>query len=52
MPPTPPPSNTPTDSLADTGISGLPELIFLGVVLLGAGAAFVFVSRKRRARQR
>ncbi len=52
MPTTPPPSNTRTDSLADTGISSLPVMIFLGVVLLGAGAAFVFVSRKRRAKQR
>ncbi|MFI0469488.1 LPXTG cell wall anchor domain-containing protein [Saccharopolyspora sp. 5N102] len=52
MPTNPPPSNTRPGSLASTGISSLPAMIFLGVVLLGAGAAFVFVSRKRRAKQR
>ncbi|MEV0087440.1 SdrD B-like domain-containing protein [Saccharopolyspora sp. NPDC050642] len=52
MPTNPPPSNTRPGSLASTGISNLAEMIFLGAVLLGAGAAFVFVSRKRRAKQR
>jgi hypothetical protein len=53
VPPTKPvPTNPNTGSLAYTGISALPEMIFFGVVLLGAGAAFVFVSRKRRAKQR
>ncbi|MBW4722348.1 SdrD B-like domain-containing protein [Saccharothrix obliqua] len=40
-----------TDSLADTGVSGLPWVILLGVLVLGAGTALVVLSRKRRARQ-
>jgi LPXTG-motif cell wall-anchored protein len=39
-----------TGALADTGMSGLTQLISLGALLLGSGAAFVLVSRKRRAR--
>lgn len=52
MPTTPPPSNTRTGALANTGIPGLPEMIVLGVLLLGAGAALAFANRKRRAKQR
>jgi SdrD B-like domain len=48
----PTPTNTSTGSLAYTGISGLPVMILIGVLLIGAGAAFAFVSRRRGARQR
>lgn len=48
----PTPTSTNTGPLAKTGIPGLPEIIFLGVLLVGAGAAFAFASRTRRARQR
>lgn len=62
-PPTsqPPPATTPakpappgkgTGSLAHTGASGLPEMIALGALLLTAGAALWYLSRKRRAQQR
>ncbi|MFC0436435.1 SdrD B-like domain-containing protein [Kutzneria buriramensis] len=50
-PTTPAPTGTHTSSLAYTGVSGLPWTILLGVLVLGAGAALVFVSRKRRAKQ-
>ncbi|QUQ68901.1 SdrD B-like domain-containing protein [Kutzneria sp. CA-103260] len=45
------PTGTHTGPLAYTGVSGLPWLIVLGVLVVGAGAALVFVSRKRRARR-
>lgn len=53
---TPAPTTTavaakPTGSLASTGVSGLPWVVLLGVLVLGAGAALAFVSRKRRAKQ-
>jgi LPXTG-motif cell wall-anchored protein len=62
-PPTsqPPPTSTPAKpvptkprpgSLAKTGASGLGEMVFFGALLLGAGTALVFLSRKRRAKQR
>jgi hypothetical protein len=63
--PSPTPSSAPTasvppttpaapggGSLAHTGTSGVLEMISLVIVLLGAGAAFTFVSRKRHARHR
>ncbi|WP_432041069.1 SdrD B-like domain-containing protein [Streptomyces chartreusis] len=37
-------------SLANTGTSGLPQMIGLVVLLAGAGLALAFVSRKRRIR--
>ncbi|WP_238598204.1 SdrD B-like domain-containing protein [Saccharothrix sp. ALI-22-I] len=45
------PAGKNTGSLADTGVSGLPWVILLGVLVLGAGAALAFVSRKRRTKQ-
>ncbi|MGH3796925.1 MAG: SdrD B-like domain-containing protein [Pseudonocardiaceae bacterium] len=48
----PTPASTNTGPLAKTGIPDLPEIIFLGVLLVGTGAAFAFVSRRRRAKQR
>lgn len=51
-PTNPAPTSTRTGSLAYTGIAGLPEMIFLGALLLAGGAALVFVSRRRRAKQR
>ncbi|HET6503213.1 MAG TPA: SdrD B-like domain-containing protein [Amycolatopsis sp.] len=50
-PTNPGPTDTTPGSLAYTGVSGVPQMIFLGVLLLAAGAAFVFLSRKRRAKQ-
>ncbi|MFD8868902.1 SdrD B-like domain-containing protein [Streptomyces sp. NPDC059590] len=41
----------PGGSLANTGTSGLLTLISLSALLAGTGAAFAFVTRKRRARQ-
>jgi hypothetical protein len=38
-------------SLAYTGVAGLPWLVGLGVLVLGAGAALAFATRKRRAKQ-
>ncbi|KUN94033.1 SdrD B-like domain-containing protein [Streptomyces caeruleatus] len=38
-------------SMANTGTSGLPEMIALVGLLVGAGLATTFMSRKRRARQ-
>jgi hypothetical protein len=53
LPPTKPaPTSTNTGPLAKTGLLGLPEMIGLGVLLVGTGAAFAFVSRTRRAKQR
>ncbi|WP_285490321.1 SdrD B-like domain-containing protein [Amycolatopsis taiwanensis] len=52
MPSEPAPTNPNTGSLAYTGVSGLPGMIALGVLLVGAGAALAFASRKRRAKQR
>ncbi|HEX6356707.1 SdrD B-like domain-containing protein [Actinophytocola sp.] len=40
-----------TGSLATTGVSGLPWMIFLGVLLLAAGATLALITRKRRAKQ-
>ncbi|GAA0622471.1 hypothetical protein GCM10010174_46760 [Kutzneria viridogrisea] len=48
----PEPTSPSTGPLASTGISGLPMLILLGALLVGAGAAFALVSRLRRARRR
>ncbi|MBV9022740.1 MAG: hypothetical protein JO362_02765 [Streptomycetaceae bacterium] len=45
-------TRTNAGALAPTGISGLPKMIFLSAVLLGAGAAFAFVSWRRYAKQR
>ena len=45
------PAGKQTGSLADTGVSGLPWAILLGLLVLGTGAALAFVSRKRRAGQ-
>ncbi|MCP2164835.1 LPXTG-motif cell wall anchor domain-containing protein [Goodfellowiella coeruleoviolacea] len=46
-----PPAKQP-GGLANTGVSdGLPWVAGLGVLVLGAGAALAFVSRKRRAKQ-
>ncbi|MGW3572300.1 SdrD B-like domain-containing protein, partial [Streptomyces sp. NPDC000941] len=41
----------PGGSLANTGTSGLLTIISLSALLAGTGAAFAFVTRKRRARQ-
>ncbi|MEU4804924.1 SdrD B-like domain-containing protein [Actinosynnema sp. NPDC023587] len=51
VPPTTPAPNNPAppDSLADTGVSGLPWAILVGALALAAGAVLTFVSRKRRA---
>ena len=65
--PTPPPASTPpspappannpapgggsTGSLAHTGMAGLPEMIALVGLLVGAGLVIAFMSRKRRARK-
>ncbi|AUA12517.1 hypothetical protein GTZ89_22715 [Streptomyces sp. SID8382] len=38
-------------SLANTGTSGLLKIASLSALLLGSGAAFAFMTRKRRARQ-
>ncbi|KAK1186153.1 hypothetical protein B7755_024645 [Streptomyces sp. NBS 14/10] len=38
-------------SLANTGTSGLLTVISLSALLVGAGAAFAYLTRKRRARQ-
>ncbi|WP_326812548.1 hypothetical protein OIE62_05730 [Streptomyces scopuliridis] len=51
-PNTPAPAGRPPGSLANTGTSGLGEVLALVAVLLGAGATVVLVSRKRRARHR
>ncbi|GHJ39765.1 SdrD B-like domain-containing protein [Streptomyces sp. TS71-3] len=51
-PPTAPPANNPapagggSGSLADTGTSGLPQMITLAGLLVGAGLVIAFVSRK------
>lgn len=57
-PPSPaPPANHPapaggsTGSLAHTGTSGLPQMIALVGLLMGAGLVIVFMSRKRRAQK-
>ena len=49
--PTPAAPGGPGD-LAHTGLSGIRPLIVLVLLLLGAGIAFVFVTRKHRARHR
>ncbi|MGW2917521.1 SdrD B-like domain-containing protein [Streptomyces angustmyceticus] len=58
-PPSPaPPPNNPAPaggsrgSLAHTGTSGLPKMIALAGLLVGAGLVIVFTGRKRRARKR
>ncbi|PVE11575.1 collagen-binding protein [Streptomyces scopuliridis RB72] len=51
-PNTPAPAGRPPGSLANTGTSGLGEVLALVALLLGAGATVVLVSRKRRARHR
>ncbi|MFI9261615.1 SdrD B-like domain-containing protein [Streptomyces sioyaensis] len=54
-PPAPPaepaPAGGSTGSLAHTGTSGLPEMIALVGLLVGAGLVVTFMSRKRRARK-
>jgi hypothetical protein len=56
-PPTSPPRTKPPHHGASpgplpfTGMSHLLQMISIGALLLGAGAAFVYVTRKRRARQ-
>lgn len=57
-PPSPaPPAHRPapgggsTGSLAHTGMSGLPQMIALVGLLVGAGLVIAFMSRKRRARK-
>ncbi|QHA07873.1 hypothetical protein GQF42_35380 [Streptomyces broussonetiae] len=57
-PPSPaPPANNPapaggdTGSLAHTGMSGLPQMIALAGLLVGAGLFIAFMSRKRRAQK-
>lgn len=58
VPPTTPAPGKPappgkgTGSLAQTGASGLPELITIAALLLTAGAALAWLTRKRRAQQR
>jgi hypothetical protein len=47
-----PPAAARTSSLAPTGVSGMWEVVFLAILLLGAGAAFAFVNRKHHARHR
>ena len=47
----PPPAGGSTGSLAQTGMSGLPQMIALVGLLVGAGLAIAFLSRKRRARK-
>ncbi|MFD7289994.1 SdrD B-like domain-containing protein [Streptomyces sp. NPDC059863] len=51
-PNTPAPAGRPPGSLANTGTSDLGEMLALVTLLLGAGAAAVLISRKRRARHR
>ncbi|CCB71120.1 conserved exported protein of unknown function (plasmid) [Streptantibioticus cattleyicolor NRRL 8057 = DSM 46488] len=66
-PPSSPPASTPpspappanpappggsTGSLAHTGTSGVPQLVALVAILVGAGSAITFMARKRRARKR
>ncbi|WP_228771294.1 SdrD B-like domain-containing protein [Actinokineospora iranica] len=51
VPTTPAPAAKPPGSLATTGVSGLPWVTLLGVLVLTAGAALAFVSRQRRAKQ-
>ncbi|WP_255955862.1 SdrD B-like domain-containing protein [Streptomyces odontomachi] len=52
---TPPPNHSPAGGnggqLADTGTSGLPELLALTGLLVGAGLIIAFLSRKRRTQQ-
>ncbi|WP_309111179.1 SdrD B-like domain-containing protein [Saccharothrix sp.] len=51
-PPPPAPTGKHPGSLANTGVSsGLPWVILLGVLALGAGTALAFASRRRRAKQ-
>lgn len=50
-PTTPAPSGKAPGPLASTGVSGLPWILLLGVLLLGAGATLALTSRKRRAKQ-
>ncbi|WP_246018881.1 SdrD B-like domain-containing protein [Saccharothrix australiensis] len=38
-------------SLASTGVGGLPWVVLVGVLVLGAGVALAILSRKRRAKQ-
>jgi hypothetical protein len=49
-PTSPAASSSPQGSLAHTGMSGMGEILSLVALLLGAGAAFAFVSRRRHAR--
>ncbi|MFB7599130.1 SdrD B-like domain-containing protein [Streptomyces sp. NPDC056160] len=58
MPPAPaPPANNPapagggSGSLAHTGMSALPEMVAVVGLLVGAGLAIAFVSRKRRTQK-
>ncbi|MEV6872975.1 SdrD B-like domain-containing protein [Amycolatopsis sp. NPDC051128] len=45
------PTGKPGGSLAFTGVSGLPWLLLLGLLALGAGVTLTFVGRKRRAKR-
>ncbi|MFE9610016.1 SdrD B-like domain-containing protein [Streptomyces sp. NPDC006012] len=51
-PNTPAPAGSGPGSLANTGMSGMRDMLLLVVVLLGAGAAIAFAGRKRLARHR
>ncbi|MEV6418437.1 SdrD B-like domain-containing protein [Streptomyces sp. NPDC051662] len=51
-PNTPAPAGRPPGSLANTGTSDMGEILALVALLLGAGAAVVLVTRKRRPRHR
>lgn len=46
----PVPGDKQSGSLATTGVSGLPWLVGLGVLALGAGSALAFASRRRRVK--
>ncbi|TSB39519.1 hypothetical protein FNZ23_15555, partial [Streptomyces benahoarensis] len=50
-PANPAPAGGSTGSLAHTGMAGLPEMIALVVLLVGAGLVVAFMSRKRRAQK-
>ncbi|GAA2998354.1 LPXTG-motif cell wall anchor domain-containing protein [Actinokineospora diospyrosa] len=49
--PPPAPSGSRPPPLAETGVSGIPWLVGLGVLVLGAGSALIFLSRKRRTKR-
>ncbi|MBM7774756.1 LPXTG-motif cell wall-anchored protein [Actinokineospora baliensis] len=47
--PAPPAPSGSRPPLAETGVSGIPWLVGLGVLVLGAGAVLVYAGRRRRA---